>query len=71
MPFWNDQSWPFMNRFRAAGFHVDGIDCVVHTHVHAVVVDGDAWRFVPTWGGLRSAATSRSISSPCPLVGQR
>src|SRR6266542_6732961 len=26
LPFWNDQSWPFMERFRAAGFDPAEVD---------------------------------------------
>jgi glyoxylase-like metal-dependent hydrolase (beta-lactamase superfamily II) len=57
MPFWNDQQWPFWERFEAAGFTADGVDLVVHTHLHADhvgwdtrLVDG-AW--VPTFAGAR------------------
>jgi glyoxylase-like metal-dependent hydrolase (beta-lactamase superfamily II) len=53
MPFWNMQEWPFMERFRAAGFAPEAIDAVVHTHLHVdhvgwdcTLVDG-AW--VPTF----------------------
>jgi glyoxylase-like metal-dependent hydrolase (beta-lactamase superfamily II) len=57
MPFWNQQSWPFWERFEAAGFTADGVDLVVHTHLHADhvgwdtrLVDG-AW--VPTFTNAR------------------
>ena len=65
MPFWNDQTWPFMDRFEAAGFGVDSIDVVVHTHLHADHVgwdtrpDGDAW--VPTFTGARHLYTEAAL----------
>jgi glyoxylase-like metal-dependent hydrolase (beta-lactamase superfamily II) len=34
MPFWNDQAFPFLERFRAAGFDPELVDLVVHTHLH-------------------------------------
>jgi glyoxylase-like metal-dependent hydrolase (beta-lactamase superfamily II) len=40
MPFWNDQQWPFMERFRAAGFDPAEVDLVVYTHLH---VDHVGW----------------------------
>jgi glyoxylase-like metal-dependent hydrolase (beta-lactamase superfamily II) len=58
LPFWNDQAWPFMERFRAAGFDPDAVDLVVHTHLHADHVgwatrpDGDG-RWVPTFPRAR------------------
>jgi glyoxylase-like metal-dependent hydrolase (beta-lactamase superfamily II) len=57
MPFWNDQHWPFLERFAEAGFSPADVDLVVHTHLHVdhvgwdtQLVDG-AW--VPTFGGAR------------------
>lgn len=51
--FWNDQHWPFMERFAAAGFDPAGVDLVVHTHLHT---DHVGWathlaggRWVPTF----------------------
>jgi glyoxylase-like metal-dependent hydrolase (beta-lactamase superfamily II) len=32
--FWNDQDWPFWERFEAAGFDAGSVDLVVHTHLH-------------------------------------
>lgn len=56
-PFWNDQQWPFMDRFRAAGFDPAEVDLVVYTHLHA---DHVGWathrvdgRWVPTFGRAR------------------
>ena len=33
--FQNDQHWPFMERFAAAGFDPARVNLVVHTHLHA------------------------------------
>jgi len=66
MPFWNDQSWPFMERFEEAGFSADSIDTVVHTHLHADhvgwntrVIDG-TWE--PTFAGARHLYTEASLA---------
>ncbi len=67
MPFWHQQTWPFMERFGEAGFDVEGIDTVVHTHLHADHVgwdtrrDGDAW--VPTFAGARHLYTEASLEA--------
>lgn len=57
MPFWNQQTWPFMDRFEAAGFDRADVDMVVHTHLH---VDHIGWdthlldgRWVPTFARAR------------------
>lgn len=57
MPFWHQQQFPWLERFRAAGFDPDTVDTVVHTHLHADhvgwdthLVDG-AWR--PTFPSAR------------------
>ena len=66
MPFWNDQAWPFMERFEAAGFGVEGIDTVVHTHLHADHVgwdtrrDGDGW--TPTFTSARHLYTDAGLT---------
>jgi glyoxylase-like metal-dependent hydrolase (beta-lactamase superfamily II) len=56
-PFWNEQNWPFMDRFRAAGFDPAEVDLVVYTHLH---VDHVGWsthridgRWVPTFTRAR------------------
>jgi glyoxylase-like metal-dependent hydrolase (beta-lactamase superfamily II) len=56
-PFWNEQQWPFMERFRAAGFDPADVDLVVYTHLHA---DHVGWathrvdgRWVPTFAHAR------------------
>lgn len=67
MPFWHDQSWPFMERFETAGFGIDRVDAVVHTHLHADHVgwdthpDGDAW--VPTFTRARHLYTAASLEA--------
>jgi glyoxylase-like metal-dependent hydrolase (beta-lactamase superfamily II) len=59
--FWNEQEWPFMDRFSAAGFSPSMIDTVVHTHVHADhvgwdthLVDGE---WIPTFTNARHLYT--------------
>ena len=53
-PFWNAQTWPFMERFEAAGFDRADVDMVVHTHLHVDHVGWDTHlldgRWVPTFG---------------------
>jgi glyoxylase-like metal-dependent hydrolase (beta-lactamase superfamily II) len=65
MPFWNDQAWPFMERFEEAGFAADGIDTVVHTHLHADHVGWDTHRdgteWVPTFARARHLYTDASL----------
>jgi glyoxylase-like metal-dependent hydrolase (beta-lactamase superfamily II) len=65
LPFWNERSWPFLERFAAAGFEPARIDTVVHTHLHADhvgwdtrLVDG-AW--VPTFTRARHLYTAREL----------
>src|SRR5262245_2020243 len=41
MPFWNEQQWPFWERFEDAGFSATGVDAVIHTHLHADHVGWD------------------------------
>jgi len=66
-PFWNEQSWPFMDRFTAAGFDPVDIDVVVHTHLHADHVGWDtrleAGRWVPTFTGARHLYTQREVDA--------
>ena len=80
--FWDQQEWPFLERFRAAGFTPEGVDLVVHTHLHADhvgwdthLVDG-AW--VPTFvnarhlyveGELDRLRTSATGPHPAPRDG--
>jgi glyoxylase-like metal-dependent hydrolase (beta-lactamase superfamily II) len=65
MFFWNNQEWPFLERFAAAGFEVGMIDTVVHTHLHADhvgwgthLVDGE---WVPTFTNARHLYTEREL----------
>lgn len=57
VPWWTDQAWPFMERFRDAGFDPGAVDLVVHTHLHVdhlgwdVHREGDRW--VPTFPRAR------------------
>ena len=65
-PFWNNQEWPFMDRFAAAGFAPERIDTVVHTHVHPDHVgwdthlDGATW--VPTFTSARHLYTEAEMA---------
>src|SRR5215218_1628712 len=43
-PFWNEQSWPFLERLEAAGFDRHNVDLVVHTHLHVDHVGWDTHR---------------------------
>ncbi len=65
IPFWNEMSWPFLDRVADAGFDVTSIDTVLHTHLHADhvgwgthLVDG-AW--VPTFTNARHLYTAREL----------
>ena len=57
MPFWNDLSLPWMDRFRAAGFAPEDVDLVVHTHLHEDHVGWDTHlsdgQWVPTFTNAR------------------
>lgn len=65
LPFWNDMSWPFLERFADAGFEVGSIDTVVHTHLHADHVGwathkvDEAW--IPTFVNARHLYTAREL----------
>jgi len=65
LPFWNQQSYPFLERFADAGFAPASVDMVVHTHLHAdhvgwdtQLVDG-AW--VPTFTRARHLYTQAEL----------
>jgi glyoxylase-like metal-dependent hydrolase (beta-lactamase superfamily II) len=66
LPFWHDQSWPFLERLMDAGVSPDDVDLVVHTHLHADHVgwdtrrDGDAW--VPTFSRARHLYTEADLA---------
>jgi glyoxylase-like metal-dependent hydrolase (beta-lactamase superfamily II) len=63
--FWNMQSWPFLERFREAGFEPESIDTVVHTHLHADHVGWDTQRvegeWVPTFPCARHLYTASEL----------
>jgi glyoxylase-like metal-dependent hydrolase (beta-lactamase superfamily II) len=65
LPFWNEQSWPFLERFAEAGLAPARVDTVVHTHLHADHVgwdtrlEGGAW--VPTFERARHLYTAREL----------
>jgi glyoxylase-like metal-dependent hydrolase (beta-lactamase superfamily II) len=56
-PYWNERTWPFMERFEAAGFDRSDVDMVVHTHLHVDHVGWDTHlldgRWVPTFARAR------------------
>ena len=57
MPYWDDQHWPFMERFEAAGFDRADVEMVVHTHLHVDHVGWDTHlldgHWVPTFARAR------------------
>ncbi|HZJ25911.1 MAG TPA: MBL fold metallo-hydrolase [Acidimicrobiia bacterium] len=65
MFFWNDGSWPFLERFAEAGFEAEGIDTVIHTHLHADHVGWDTrlvdGQWVPTFTSARHLYTEREL----------
>ncbi len=73
LPFWNDQEWPFMDRFAAAGFAPEQIDTVVHTHLHADHVGWDTHRvdgaWVPTFTRARHLYTAGELDFSRALPG--
>ncbi|HEV7721361.1 MAG TPA: MBL fold metallo-hydrolase [Iamia sp.] len=66
LPFWNDQDWPFWERFTGAGFAAETVDLVVHTHLHADHIgwdtrrEGDTW--VPTFTNARHLYTEADLA---------
>jgi glyoxylase-like metal-dependent hydrolase (beta-lactamase superfamily II) len=65
LPFWNEMSWPFLDRFADAGFDVASVETVLHTHLHADhvgwgthLVDGE---WVPTFTNARYLYTAREL----------
>jgi glyoxylase-like metal-dependent hydrolase (beta-lactamase superfamily II) len=66
LPFWHDQSWPFLERMAAAGFSPGDVDLVVHTHLHADHVGWDTHRdggkWVPTFTGARHLYTEADLT---------
>ena len=72
LPFWHDQSWPFLERLAAAGFSPDGVDLVVHTHLHADHVGWDTRRARGTPGSRPSGRPATSTPRPIwPTSGPR
>jgi glyoxylase-like metal-dependent hydrolase (beta-lactamase superfamily II) len=65
IPFWNDMSWPFMERFADAGYAPESIDTVVHTHLHADHVGWDTHLvdggWIPTFTKARHLYTAREL----------
>jgi len=65
LPFWHDQSWPFLERLASAGISPDDVDLVIHTHLHADHVgwdthrEGEAW--VPTFHRARHLYTAADL----------
>jgi glyoxylase-like metal-dependent hydrolase (beta-lactamase superfamily II) len=65
LPFWHQQHWSWLDRFTEAGFDVDAVDAVVHTHLHADLVgwdtrpEGGGW--VPTFTAARHLYTEGEI----------
>src|SRR5262245_9427702 len=41
VPYWNERTFPFLERFADAGLAPESIDTVVHTHLHADHVGWD------------------------------
>lgn len=64
-PFWNEKTWPFLERFARAGFSTDSVALVVHTHLHAdhlgwgTRLESDSW--VPTFARARYLYTQREL----------
>ena len=65
--FWNEQSYPFLERFDAAGFDPAQVDQVLHTHLHADHVGWDTQlldgTWVPTFTGARHLYTQAELDS--------
>jgi glyoxylase-like metal-dependent hydrolase (beta-lactamase superfamily II) len=65
LPYWNEQSYPFLERLAEAGFAPERIDAVVHTHLHVdhigwdTRLEGGVW--VPTFRSARHLYTARAL----------
>lgn len=74
LPFWNDQRYPWLERFASAGFDPAHIDVVVHTHLHADHVGWDT-QFVdgvwqPTFTRARHLYTEAELAFARASVNQ-
>jgi glyoxylase-like metal-dependent hydrolase (beta-lactamase superfamily II) len=49
LPFWSEQTWPFVERLEAAGVTLDAVDQVVHTHLHLDHVGWDSRKVDGSW----------------------
>jgi glyoxylase-like metal-dependent hydrolase (beta-lactamase superfamily II) len=65
LPFWNNQQYAFMERFREADFDPADVDLVVHTHLHEDHVGWDTHevngRWVPTFVNARHLYTQAGL----------
>jgi glyoxylase-like metal-dependent hydrolase (beta-lactamase superfamily II) len=65
VPYWNERTFPFLERFAAAGFAPERVDTVVHTHLHADHVGWDTQlaggTWVPTFVRARHLYTRREL----------
>jgi glyoxylase-like metal-dependent hydrolase (beta-lactamase superfamily II) len=65
LPFWNEQQYTFLADFAAAGFDVDAVDVVLHTHLHADHVGWDTHLldgvWTPTFTNARHLYTQREL----------
>jgi len=66
MPFWNERTFPFLERLADAGFEPGAIDTVVHTHLHADHVGWDTrlvgGEWLPTFVNARHLYTARELA---------
>lgn len=67
LAYWNDQTWPFMERFEAAGFDRADVDMVVHTHLHVDHVGWDTHlldgHWVPTFARARHVYVASELEA--------
>jgi glyoxylase-like metal-dependent hydrolase (beta-lactamase superfamily II) len=67
LPFWHEQSWPFLERLGGAGFEPASIGTVLHTHLHADHVGWDTHledgEWVPTFTGARHLYTQAELDA--------
>ena len=65
-PFWNERSWPFLERFAEAGFAPHRVDTVVHTHLHSDHVGWDTHLrdgiWIPTFTQARHLYSERELA---------